>query len=104
MGIEVAWVNERQESKQFVSDSFQVLSTLALSRWPKLTGSVCLRFIDAFGDTVFNQAQIPALLSELKSEVLAQTSSKYSGHLEKVIKLVEQAAGRTHTYVKFIGD
>jgi hypothetical protein len=34
---------------------------------PRLEATVCLRCVDPFGDTVFNQAQIPHLISELQA-------------------------------------
>ena len=104
MGIEVAWVNERQEPKQQIFDSHNVLTTLAISRWSKLNESVCLRFIDPWSDAIFNQGQITELLDELRSEATALTDQKMLAHLTKVIRLVEQAVGKTHTYIKFIGD
>jgi hypothetical protein len=104
MGVDVAWVNERHESKQEVFDSHQVISKLAMTRWPKLSGSVCLRFIDVAGDTAFNQAQIPILLEELRNEVSEQSDSKFREHLEKVVRLVERSTDKVHTYIKFIGD
>jgi hypothetical protein len=62
MGIDVAWVDERHEAKQIVGDSHRVISRLAQTRWPKLTSSVCLRFVVPWGDAVFNQAQSRDLL------------------------------------------
>jgi hypothetical protein len=104
MGIDVAWVDERHEQKQFVSDSMQVLTRLATSRWPKLTSSVCLRFVVPWGDAVFNQAQNPDLLNELSSEFREAQDPQVRDHLRKVIRLVEIAGNETHTYIKFIGD
>lgn len=103
MGIDVAWVNERHEAKQEVFDPRQCLSALANSAWPR-SDTVCLRFIDAYGDTVFNQAQIPVLLDELRNAERQQTDAEIKSHLGKVSRLVERAVGETHTYIKFIGD
>lgn len=104
MGIDVAWVDERHEQKQFVSDSRQVLTRLATSRWPKLTSSVCLRFVVPWGDAVFNQAQNSDLLNELSAEVREARDPEVRDQLEKIIRLVELARNETHTYIKFIGD
>jgi hypothetical protein len=60
--------------------------------------SVFLRYVDAWGDTVFNQAQIPKLISELRKEVGNQRDAETIAHLKKVIRLVERAIGRTHTH------
>jgi hypothetical protein len=104
MGIDVAWVDERHEQKQVVIDPQQVLARLATSRWPKLTSSVCLRFVDPWGDAVFNQAQNKDLLRELSIEVREESDPQVRAHLQKVINLVELARNEVHTYIKFIGD
>ncbi|MBT9596298.1 MAG: hypothetical protein IV094_09970 [Vitreoscilla sp.] len=104
MGIDVALVNERHEPKQEVHDPRQCLTSLATGQWLQLQGSVCLRFVDPWGDTVFNQAQLPVLLSELEQSVASQTDPEIKAHLLKVCHLVAKAKDRTHMYVKFIGD
>lgn len=104
MGVDVARTTERQEHKHIVGDSFQTISRLARSRWPKLNETVCLRFIDVCGDTVFNQAQMPVLLAELEAEAALQDTTKDREHIEKIITLVTTALGSTHTYIVFIGD
>lgn len=104
MGIDTAWVNEKHEPKQEVFDPKQELTRLANTRWPELSSSVCLRFIDAYGDCTFNQSQIPELLHELRDEISVCNDMETRMHLEKVARLVERAVGATHTYIKFIGD
>lgn len=104
MGIEVAWVDERHQVKQLVADSKQILSRLAVSRWPKLSSSVCLRLVDVCGDAVFNQAQIPVLMRELRSEADTCGNEAVRDHLEKVMRLAERALDKTHTYIVFIGE
>jgi len=104
MGIDVAWVDERYKPKQEVFDPRQLLTHLVISRWSKLSNSVCLRFVVPWGDAVFNEAQIPELLSELRHEVIECGDSEVRAHLEKIIHLVERSINKTHTYIKFIGD
>lgn len=104
MGIDVAWVNEQHEPKQEVFDPRQLLTRLATSRWPKLSTSVCLRFVLPWSDAVFNQAQVSELLDELRSEVAECKDAEIRAHLEKIVRLVERAVDQTHTYIKFIGD
>ena len=104
MGIDVSWVDERHEPKQEVYDSRQLLARLATSRWPELSTSVCLRFVDPYGDAVFNQAQIPELLHELRGEIAECRDIEVRAQLEKVVRLVERAVKQAHTYIKFIGD
>jgi hypothetical protein len=52
----------------------------------------------------FNQAQIPVLLRELQSEADECGNEEIRTHIEKVMRLVERAVHKSHTYIKFIGD
>jgi hypothetical protein len=104
MGVEVVWMTERREQKQLVGDSHLAITRLASSRWPTLNETACLRFVDVCGDAVFNQAQMPVLLAELQTEVDFLKSTKDREHLEKVIRLVQGAIGKVHTYIVFVGD
>jgi hypothetical protein len=104
MGIDVAWVSESREPKQQVFDPQQLITELVRDSWCYLPNSVCLRFIDPWGNTVFNQAQLPILVAELRASHEQQVRADLKAHLGKVIRLLEQARGRTHTYIEFIGD
>ena len=104
MGIDVAWVTESGEPKQEVFDPRQCLARLVTTRWPELGHTKCLRFVDPWGDATFNQGQVPFLLEELRAELFEVREPEAKAHLEKVIRLVERAIDRTHTYIKFTGD
>jgi hypothetical protein len=67
-------------------------------------GSACLRFIDRYGDTYFNQIQIPVLLDELKSAARSCRNAEAKAHGEAVVALVASTVDQVHTYVRFIGD
>ena len=66
--------------------------------------SRCLRFVDRFGDALFNQRQVPVLITELRRQLERIQHSAVRQHGEAVLRLVESAEGKTHTYVRFIGD
>ena len=71
-----------------------------------LKESFCLRFIDPYGDTTFNQLQIPVLVSELRSLLESdhcQTHEKLR-EFEGVVSFIEKARDQVHTYIKFYGD
>ena len=104
MGIDAVWITEAGEPKQEVFDPGQCLTELSIGRWHKLDQTKCLQFIDPWGDSVFNQSQIPYLLKELCAELSEVVETGARVHLDKVIRLVERAVDETHTYVKFIGD
>jgi hypothetical protein len=67
------------------------------------SGTCCLRFIDPYGNTVFNQVQIPVLLEELRA-LSRPAEPELSAVLTELTRFVERAADRIHTYVRFIGD
>jgi hypothetical protein len=68
------------------------------------SSSYCLRFVDRIGDAVFNQAQIPFLVSELRRQLEGIIDPAIKRHGENVLRVVEHAQGRTHVYVRFLGD
>ena len=65
MGIDVVTETEDGEAEDRVLDPHSYLAT-ALDL-PGLENTVCLRFVDPYGDTVFNRSQIPVFISELES-------------------------------------
>lgn len=103
MGIDATWIDEQHRPKQQVLDPCQCLTSLATSEWLE-SQTVCLRFIDAWGDTIFNQSQIPILLKELRDSEMRQNDNEIKMHLGKVIDLVCKAVDETHTYIMFVGD
>jgi hypothetical protein len=64
----------------------------------------CLRFIDPYGDTTFNQLQLPTLLAELESLGADRDLGEHLVVIRALLAFLEQARDQTHTYVKFIGD
>ena len=72
----------------------------------ELKGTACLRFIDPYGDTTFNQWQIPVLLSELESLLKTDYCQRHERlrEFEGLISFIEKARDQVHTYIKFYGD
>ena len=82
-------------------DGFFVSELLTAS---KNEEGVCLRFIDPFSNTVFNQAQLPYLKAELSAVSDSTLTIGAIKHREKLLRLIEHASGKAHTYLKFYGD
>jgi len=101
--IDVNLIDEQGEALEQVIDSKSIVELLA-SDWAERLDSVCLRFVDPYGDAVFNRAQIPILLAELKESESEQSDQKIKAHLRDVIDLVERAQGQVHVYIEFSGD
>ena len=62
----------------------------------------CLRFLDPYGDTVFNQSQLPVLLNELKG--VQSQAGIAADVVASMIDLILRARGQVHTYLCFSGD
>jgi len=67
------------------------------------TESTCWRFIDPYGDTVFNRLQLPLFIEEIHS-LESSASSTQRGRLAEVRALAEFALALPHRYLKFVGD
>ncbi len=104
MGIDAEWVDEDHEVLAQRVDPQGHLSRLAGSVWPSQFSSACLRFIDPYGDTVFNQSQLPVLRQELHDYARDAADPAIRAHLQEVIQSIDRAVGRVHTYIKFVGD
>ena len=63
----------------------------------------CIRFIDPYGDTIFNQLQIPELTSELEKIRFGTKDKEFKTILTKTIEYINGAI-ELHTHVRFVGD
>lgn len=66
--------------------------------------SACLRFIDPYGDTIFNPWQAGALRVELEEKVDAIADEDDRERVMRVIELAKRCADGVHVYLWFIGD
>ena len=67
-------------------------------------GTCCLRFIDPYGGTVFNRAQLPVLLSELREMQGRLRTATDAAVIEDLCGFLSRALDQVHTYVRFLGD
>ena len=64
----------------------------------------CLRFVDPYGDTLFNRMHMPTLLRELdRLHQRANTDTEHS-HLSEIGRLAERCLSEVHLYLRFCGD
>jgi hypothetical protein len=56
-----------------------------------LDATRCLGFIDPYGDTVFNQLQIPVLIDEFKAAVASVSANNLRSHREKGLRAARGA-------------
>jgi hypothetical protein len=103
MAIDMRWEDENGEERAVVLSPphSQFASLIPKSTVPDYP---CLRYIDPYGDTTFNQLQMPQLLADLQRMLPSCTTSETRQHVEAMIDLVRKATGEVHTYIRFYGD
>ena len=103
MSIDTRWEDENGNEIELVlsppRSRFEALIPEANVEW-----FPCLRYIDLYGDTTFNQLQLPQLLADLKQVISEAALPETRAHMESLIALVQRAIGADHTYIKFYGD
>jgi len=64
----------------------------------------CLRFIDPYGDTIFNRLQIPVFIEELNCLAGTAETKEEKHFLKELLKLAQKCRDEPHFYLRFIGD
>lgn len=103
MGIDLLWEEENGTELARLDDPQCLLKEFLPSESAALEFA-CLRFVDPYGDTIFNSLQLPILLQELRALVSTPMEQPVAEHLGKAIALVANAQDHIHTYVRFVGD
>lgn len=99
MGIDVLVESESGEVQDEVLDDRNLTEKLLPDREDNT--SPCLRFVDTNGETVFNQVQIPFLVTELENRVRVVSRPELKSHAESILAAVKAAVGEEHTYIRF---
>jgi len=102
MGFDICLEDEHGKKVEEVGDPTNLLQRLLPS--PNDETFSCLRFIDPYGDSVFNQFQIVTLIAELDRISIEATTNEERQLLERIRKLAERSRSEPHLYVKFYGD
>lgn len=71
---------------------------------PDDTRFLCLRFVDPYGDTLFNRLQAPAVVQDLRLLGTGVSSSNHQSVVERLQALASRCQRETHSYLRFIGD
>lgn len=102
MGVDAHWENEQGTALETLDDPHNLVARFL----PDHTDVefACLRFVDPYGDTVFNQLQLPQLLEELRLLAQRPSDAAIHSHLAALTGLVQKASGEVHSYIRFYGD
>ena len=102
MGLAIKWEDEWGKCLDKTFDPTNILHKL-LPHY-KDQSYHCLRYVDLYGNTVFNCLQMEALLEELERiKTIAETDVELS-LIEKIACLARFCMEEPHTYIKFYGD
>ena len=66
--------------------------------------SACLRFVDPYGDTIFNPVQASVLSEELKTALRLRGDAEDRERIDRVIEVADRCAAGVHVYLWLIGD
>lgn len=102
MSLSIVWDSEDFEALGAIADTSNVLMRYLPDEHD--ASWHCLRFLDRWGQAIFNQIQLKWLLVDLKrlhdSIEPIEDKERVSGFIE----FVRTAEGETHTFIRFIGD
>jgi hypothetical protein len=98
----VVWQDENGEELGRFDDPGFLPELLPMEDEPPTTA--CLRFIDPYGDTIFNQLQLAELLRELEARRPRVTDLRVRRGLDQLLAFLRPRAGQAHTYIKVVGD
>lgn len=102
MAIDVQLESETGECLESLQDPSNLVARLL----PRLDDaqSICLRFVDPYGDTVFNNLQMATLIIELENAIENASDERVAAHGKAILRMLNTCRNTVHTYVKFYGD
>jgi hypothetical protein len=100
--IKVALEDERGKSLEEVEGHVRLLGQYLPSLGDERFQ--CLRFIDSYGDTVFNRPQMERFIIEWQKIMANPKTQEESILLSQVLYLAKKCLDEPHRYLKFYGD
>lgn len=102
MSLTIVLQSELGERFAELADPANTILTLA--RETKLPKNNLFRFIDPYGDTVFNRLQCKQLSDELDLVADAARSENEKRIVERFRELIVECQQKPHRYIRIIGD
>jgi len=102
VGLTVTLETERGDAIEQVGDPKNHLHVLLLH--PDDRSFSCLRYIDLYGDTVFNQLQTRPFLQEWKRIHKRAKTDEERDLVDEIERLARACAAEPHRHLKFYGD
>ncbi len=101
MGIQVALQTMHGKELGLVSKTFGVLDRILPIGDPRFP---MMRYIDPYGNTIFNGAQMYPLLEEIDRLTKEVSSEEGKSLLAQIRELAIHCRDHAHEYLRFIGD
>ena len=70
----------------------------------QIENSCCLRFVDPYGNTIFNRIQLYQFVKEIDELINITENPEQKEVLARVKSLAERGQKEPHLYIKIIGD
>ena len=102
MGLRIRLEGERGKRYASVDDPYHLFRRLM--KEGDVMHTCCLRFIDPYGNTVFNRIQMSQLLIELEGLHEFVKSTEQDELLSRIEELAQRCAREPHLYIKIYGD
>jgi hypothetical protein len=102
VGLSIALQDEIGDKLAIVVDPKNLFGRLLPD--PADASFVCLRFIDPYQDTTFNQWQMEPFIHEMGRVATRATTAEQKQILDGVVDLARRCAAEPHLYLKFYGD
>ena len=104
MPVNIVVVDERgkPQSKLFTDDAKAIPQILDLT-WGNAEFHT-IKYIDLYGNTIFNRAQAIDVIRELERVSAQIKGADALAQVQQIIALAKQVATDVHLYLKFIGD
>ena len=101
MSLTIELVDEEGNEIDTTSDVDNYLIRLAYET--PLKNSCCLRFIDPYGNTIFNRIQMTQFISEIDELINAVEYPEQKDVLMSIKSLAERCEQDVHKYIRIIG-
>jgi hypothetical protein len=101
MGMDVRLENDTGEAIETLIDSGDCLEKIILEC--ELERSPTLRFIDPFGNALFNRLQIPYLIREVELAREQLSDGRAADFAEDLLALARRCRDEANSYLKFHG-
>jgi hypothetical protein len=102
MGIDLHVEDEHGEAIEIIPDDQNILSKIINTY--NTSSCTLLKYIDPYGDTVFNHKQLNDLINDFSQIMNNSNESITKVYLRKVNSILVRNVNKVHVYFKFYGD